>query len=88
MDGVTVIVCGATMMTVGVEPNPDGITAKKKRWSAGIGGNFMPEWLFTLGYITLASICVAFIIGFIITLIAVCIVVYKAWKEERKKRKE
>ena len=48
----------------------------------------MPEWLFTLGYITLAVMCVAFIIGFIITLIAVGIVVYKAWKEERKKRKE
>lgn len=76
------------MRTVGAGLNQDGITAKKKRWSAGIGGNLMPEWLFTLGYITLAVMCVAFIIGFIITLIAVCIVVYKAWKEERKKRKE
>ena len=47
----------------------------------------MPEWFVMLGYITLSIICVTFIIGFLATLIAVCVVIYRAWKEEQKKRK-
>ena len=48
----------------------------------------MPEWFKTLGFVTLTLIMVVFLVCFVSMMVAVCVTVYREWKQDIKRRKE